>query len=130
MQFENKEQHRAYVAYLRLFGLHGSSWHITKQEKNNRNNFFRKCSLSQATLKGFELAVTKRYASIHGRGLTVDHIVPLYGVDKENNHIVCGLNVPWNLRGETAEKNHKKGNLFVDSPDAIGIILSSKRNNV
>jgi hypothetical protein len=35
---------------------------------------------------------------LQGRNSTVDHIVPLIGEDAEKNHVVCGLNVPWNLQ--------------------------------
>lgn len=97
-------------------------------EGKHRSILFRRWRLSQATLKGFRSSVESRYKAIHKRGLTVDHIVPLSGVDNAGNHIVCGLNVPWNLRGESLKDNRRKANLFVDSPDAIGIILTNRAN--
>lgn len=40
----------------------------------------------------------------------VDHIIPLLGCDEHGNHIVSGLNVPWNLQVIPASQNLKKGN--------------------
>lgn len=40
----------------------------------------------------------------------VDHIIPLLGCDEKGNHIVSGLNVPWNLQVIPANENLKKGN--------------------
>lgn len=90
--------------------------------------FYRKYSLRQATLKGYNSGVNARYKAIHKRGLTVDHIVPLNGCDAGGNHVVCGLNVPWNLRGESRKDNMNKANLFIDNAESIGIILPTKRN--
>lgn len=132
MQFENKDEQIAFDQFRTLFGIISVKPHTKaerkqiKLERVRRSRFYRECSLLQATLKGYEKAVKERYKAIHRRGLTVDHIVPLNGHDKDGNHVVCGLNVPWNLRGETLEKNGKKADLFVDSPDAIGIILNHK----
>lgn len=47
-----------------------------------------------------------------GRHMSVDHIVPLIGVDTEGNHIVCGLNVPWNLQVIPNGVNARKGRYF------------------
>lgn len=132
MQFETRDEQRAFIAFQTMFGLISTKPHTKEQRKiiriehQHRRHFYRECSLLQATLKGYEKAVKERYKAIHRRGLTVDHIVPLNGHDKDGNHIVCGLNVPWNLRGETSKNNCKKADLFVDSPDAIGIILNHK----
>ena len=123
MIFENKEERKAYNQSIRILGIHGSLYHASRTEIVHRKHFYRKCSLEQATLKGYASKVDLKYKAIHRKGLTVDHIVPLRGVDQDNTHIVCGLNVPWNLRGETLEKNQKKANLFVDNADAIAIIL-------
>lgn len=135
MQYENREEQKAFYSFNRLFGIHpiypkGSSKaqrdSLRRREHNNRRQFYRECSLLQATLKGYRRAVKLQYQRIHARGKTVDHIVPLNGHDADGNHVVCGLNVPWNLRGETKEKNQQKGDLFVDSPDAIAIILTHR----
>lgn len=135
MQFENKDEQIAFDQFRTLFGIVSVKPHTAsemkqiKLERKHRSRFYRECSLLQATLKGYERAVKQRYNAIHRRGLTVDHIVPLNGHDKDGNHVVCGLNVPWNLRGETLEKNGKKADLFVDNRDAIAIILPSKQRN-
>ena len=54
-----------------------------------------------------------------GRDVHVDHIVPII------NPIVCGLNVPWNLRIIDAEINTRKGNIYWpdmpnEQPDLFG----------
>lgn len=118
MKFENLSDKNAYNSFSKLFGIPFRAF--THKEKL----FYRKCSLTQATLTGYNVAVKQRYEQIHKRGLTVDHIVPLWGCNAKGDHIVCGLNVPWNLRGEKKKNNTKKGNLFVDNADAIGIILN------
>lgn len=124
MRYETvMETHLDRVARL----LIGVPEHIyTVKEKQ----FYRKYSLKQATLKGYNSAVISRYNGIHKRGLTVDHIVPLNGCDAGGNHVVCGLNVPWNLRGESRKDNQQKGNLFIDNKESLGIILPLRRNNV
>jgi hypothetical protein len=44
------------------------------------------------------------------KGWHVDHIVPLLAVNSENEHIACGLHVPWNLQLLPASENIKKKN--------------------
>lgn len=50
----------------------------------------------------------------------VDHIIPLLGCDEHGNHIVSGLNVPWNLQVIPASENLKKGNRV--DPQLVGRI--------
>ena len=118
MKFETIADKDAYNSYSKLFGIPFRAF--TQKEKS----FYRKCSLTQATLKGYNGRVKHKYKQIHNKGLTVDHIVPLWGVNKNGDHVVCGLNVPWNLKGETKENNLKKANLFIDNENAIGIIVN------
>lgn len=48
-------------------------------------------------------------------GCDVDHIVPLKGLDPISKiHVVCGLNVPWNMRYVPKEDNAKKWAWFKD----------------
>ena len=117
MKFESIADKNDYNAFSKLFGVPFRAFTQTER------SFYRNCSLTQATLTGYNISVKKRYEQIHKRGLTVDHIVPLWGCNAKGDHVVCGLNVPWNLRGETKKNNCKKGNLFVDNADAIGIIV-------
>ena len=42
----------------------------------------------------------------------VDHIIPLVGKNELGEHVVCGLNVPANLRIITATENQKKWCIF------------------
>lgn len=124
MKFENPEEKAAYIETCKLLGIHRHT-HFSYSEKV----FYRKSALAQATLRGWGNKTRHRMNSIHkkrdseGNRMTADHIVPLNGVDSNGVHIVCGLNVPWNLRAMPKKENKLKANLFVDSPDAIGIIL-------
>ena len=43
-------------------------------------------------------------------GMTVDHAVPLKGVNQDGEHVVCGLHVPWNLQYLTPSENSVKNN--------------------
>ena len=106
----------------KLLGI-PSMFDCSPKEGQNRNHLYRKWKLDQATPKGCKSGVRNRYAAIHKRGLTVDHIVPLSGCDAAGNHIVCGLNVAWNLQGQTREENQKKSNSFVDNENSLAIIL-------
>lgn len=49
-------------------------------------------------------AIEVVYEAAHGKGHTVDHIIPL------NHPRVCGLHVPWNLRSLPANSNFSRGN--------------------
>lgn len=129
MQFETVEQRKAYEAFIKLFPQYKHCMPAGLKDhkaliiyKRTKNVQLRRWREQQATPKGCRSGVISRYKAIHKRGLSVDHIVPLQGVDKQGNHIVCGLNVAWNLQGISVEKNQKKGNLFVDSPDSLAII--------
>jgi hypothetical protein len=44
----------------------------------------------------------------------VDHIVALKAINNDNEHIACGLHVPWNLQVITADENLKKSNYYQD----------------
>lgn len=46
------------------------------------------------------------------KGECVDHKVPLVGKDLDGNHIVSGLNVPWNLQIIPRGSNSRKGSYF------------------
>ena len=50
------------------------------------------------------------------KGYEVDHIIPIKGynfIDGKRVHVVCGLNVPWNMQYLTKEENRKKScNLY------------------
>jgi len=130
MQFENVQDEQNYLAFIKLFPQyqHTISFCTNKSEKRayvaRRKSKRREWVLQQATPRGCQSAVNSRYKAIHKRGLTVDHIVPLYGCNEAGDHVVCGLNVAWNLRGETEKNNVKKGNLFVDNKDSLAIIVS------
>ena len=126
MQFDTLAEHKAFNSFVHLF----PEWltKMTKDEKQHKHEFVRHAMLQQATLKGFNSANLDRYSRIHKRGLTVDHIVPLWGVDKLGVHIVCGLNVPWNMQGQTQKENSKKANLFVDSREGLAIYLPHQLN--
>lgn len=129
MKFENLEDKHSYDAFVKLFPQYKhkaqfTSRNLCKRSHDKWKSLTRNWNKLQATLSGFSSATRAREKRIHARGLTVDHIVPLFGCDELGTHIVCGLNVPWNLRGETQEMNSNKGNSFVDNAEAIGIILS------
>lgn len=42
----------------------------------------------------------------------VDHIIPLTGKNKDGEHFVSGLHVPWNLQYLSAQDNLKKGHIL------------------
>lgn len=127
MKFETPEQKADYIATCKILGLHRHT-HFS----NGERVFYRKAAMSQATLKGWGNKVRSRMDWIHkqrdseGQQMTADHVVPLNGVDRQGNHIVCGLNVPWNLVPMSKKENCGKANLFVDSPNAIAIILANQ----
>ncbi len=128
MQFETVQEEQNYLAFIKLFPQyqHTIDFCKNKSEKRayvaRRKSMRRSWALKQATPKGCQSGVNSRYKAIHRRGLTVDHIVPLYGCNEAGDHVVCGLNVAWNLKGETSKNNCKKGNLFVDSAESLAII--------
>src|SRR3546814_941911 len=41
--------------------------------------------------------------------MSVDHIIPIKACVRGAGHVACGLNVPWNLRVITLEKNKQLG---------------------
>lgn len=60
------------------------------------------------------VAVRKIYESATPGFDEVDHIVPL------KHPLVCGLNVPWNMRRETVRYNQSKSNNYwPDCPDHL-----------
>lgn len=71
----------------------------------------------QATLPGYDDEIQAIYALSRKMTLEtgvqhhVDHIVPLHGFNF-GKHVVCGLNVPWNMEPITEKENLKKGNKF------------------
>ncbi len=127
MQFETEQEKQAFI---KLFPQYKHTSVICSSAKEKRayvatkHRKHRAWALKQATPRGCQSGVNSRYKAIHKRGLTVDHIVPLYGCNEAGDHVVCGLNVAWNLKGETAENNNKKANLFVDNKNALAIIVS------
>lgn len=127
MQFENPEDYKEYREVTRMFPEFLTK--MTKQEKFHKHQFVREACVMQATLKGARHGVIEVTKHIHSKGLTVDHIVPLWGTNERGEHIVCGLNVSWNLRGETKKDNCKKGSNFVDNADAIGIIIPPRQKS-
>lgn len=132
MKFENKAEQIDYNAFIKLFPQYKHTAQFTSHSLNKRSHdkwksLTRNWNKAQATLMGFASSTRAREISIHRRGLTVDHIVPLFGCDDSGTHIVCGLNVPWNIKGVTSEFNSKKGNSFVDSRESLGIILGVKQ---
>jgi 5-methylcytosine-specific restriction endonuclease McrA len=52
----------------------------------------------------------QKLTKMTGERYVVDHIIPLI------NDSVCGLHVPWNLRVMTQEKNLRKSNKLLDTP--------------
>ena len=102
MQFETVQENQNYLAFVKLFPQykHTIAFCSNKSEKRayiaRRKSIRRTWALKQATPKGCQSAVNSRYKAIHKRGLTVDHIVPLYGCNENGDHVVCGLNVAWN----------------------------------
>ena len=65
----------------------------------------------QATPPWVDLAQIEEIYAKRPKGLTVDHIVPLKGIDPvTRKHFVSGLNVPWNLQYLTLSENGKKQN--------------------
>lgn len=90
---------------------------------NNRKS--RKQQATLRDLKGTELFkadIKEMYALaeelswlFEGDKLEVDHIIPLHGcvvIGKELKHVVCGLNVPWNMQILTKHHNQVKNNRF------------------
>jgi len=62
-------------------------------------------------LKIKEIYKSARVSSeFHEIPFHVDHIEPLKGVNKQGEHISCGLHVHWNLQSIPAEENLKKSN--------------------
>jgi len=49
---------------------------------------------------------------LFGEPFSVDHIVPLKGVNKEGTHVVSGLNWEGNMRLISLSENKSKGNRF------------------
>lgn len=125
MQFETRKEQGERSQVIRMFPEFLTK--MTREEKHRKHSFVRHAAVMQATLKGALSGVINRTKAIHKRGLSVDHIVPIWGVNDKGDHVVCGLNVAWNLRGETAKNNCKKGSKFVDNADAIAIILPPKQ---
>lgn len=57
----------------------------------------------------------KSSSEFHEEPFHVDHIEPLKGVNKNGEHVSCGLHVWWNLRSIPAKLNLQKSNrLIVD----------------
>lgn len=102
-----------------------------EKEKENRRKYYaknkasylanfykREANISRATPSWLSDEMKKEILSIYrtrevlseqtGILHHVDHIVPI------KSDIVCGLNVPWNLRVITAEENLRKSNKFKD----------------
>jgi hypothetical protein len=127
MQFETKAEQSERSQVLRMFPEFLTK--MTKEETQHKHCFVRRAAVMQATPKGALSGVISRSKRIHARGLTVDHIVPIWGVNDNGDHVVCGLNVAWNLRGESFTDNCKKGSKFVDNADAIAIILPPKQKS-
>lgn len=83
-----------------------------KQPQASRNWY---AALLRATPKWLTDAQWAEMNAIYAsrkKGESGDHIVPLIGKDLEGNHVVCGLNVPWNLQIIPMGANARKGRYF------------------
>lgn len=80
-------------------------------KRRSRKNYATPVWLTKEQLKDIELLYIKATKiSKFNKKYHVDHIVPLIGVNKIGEHIVCGLHVPWNLQILSAKKNLEKSN--------------------
>ncbi len=73
-------------------------WFLSRNAKRNR---------ALTSTLGFDKQVRAIYKACP-RGKVVDHIVPLKGLNKDRQHVVCGLHVPWNLEYTTKAANARK----------------------
>lgn len=53
--------------------------------------------------------MNKLYEQIYQTENSVDHVIPIIGRSNYGQHIVCGLNVPWNLQIMCRKANQRKG---------------------
>ena len=82
-----------------------SAWGKRNKNHVNANVKLYSRRVRRATPKWADRDAMRRiYKEAGARGLEVDHIVPLHGVN------VSGLHVPWNLQLLTREENAAKSN--------------------
>lgn len=79
----------------------------------NFYNSMRRTRKLNATPKWANLGKIREIYEGCPKGKTVDHIIPLKGVNEDNIHIVCGLHVESNLQYLTPSENSTKTNKYL-----------------
>jgi hypothetical protein len=85
------------------------AWAAANPEAVRITNWLRHRRLRQATPRWADIAALRAFREACPAGQHIDHIVPLHGV-RAGKHVVCGLNVPWNLQYLTPSENCSKRN--------------------
>jgi len=95
------------------------NWHTKNPGKKNASNMLYRARKDNATpswLTDKHIEEIREFYTICNEiqwlseePLHVDHISPLYGKDKDGNHVSCGLHVPWNLQILPSSVNESKG---------------------
>ena len=100
----------------------GGDYYEKKKERNRRwyanNREWRKVyNIKRKAMGGFFPGYEAKMREIFANrppGHHVDHIVPIRGIHPvTKEHVVCGLNVPWNLQYLDGETNMRKWAWFL-----------------
>jgi hypothetical protein len=98
-QRNNPDRVRAMRARTQVTRLNATPPWLTKEQHEQMRYFY-----IESGLKTSETGITHH----------VDHIVPIKAMNANNEHIACGLHVPWNLQVLSADDNLRKSNKLPD----------------
>lgn len=119
---KTKTQRERIREYARPKEAKGGLYYEQKKERNRRwyakNREWRRLyNIERKSFGGFYPEYRDKLREIFANrpdGCHVDHIVPLRGIHPvTKEHIVCGLNVPWNLQYLDGETNIRKWAWFL-----------------